>query len=208
MSSFVKNNLSLKLLPVMSALDGPFNLSVSSTLSIQLAKLLEERTTAEYDSTDCAYRVRQATAVSIGEEGTGSPSLRIDADSPMGSIIKLPESPSYAPTNKSRLERVGTFLDLAVSPLTCSSYHTMERYYDQDTWRMHNRIAASRSDRPEMLGKMPNTTPGHFLESTEESRHQTHQSSQPFFEHDEDQLDGEGDDDDDLEVFDLDLDES
>lgn len=36
--------------------------------------------------------------------------------------------------------------DLSVSPLTASSYQTMEKHYDQDTWRMHNRIAASRTE--------------------------------------------------------------
>lgn len=193
----------------MSALDGQFNLSVSSTLSLQMAQLLEERTTAEYDSTLCAYPVHQATAVSIGEEETDAHCLRIDASSPMGSIIKLPaESRSYAPTTKSRIERgESSFLDLSVSPLTSSSYHTMERFYDQDTWRMHNLIAASRSYRPEMLGIISNRTTGQFLESSE-SGHPSPASPQAVFEHDEDKHDGEGYDDDDLEIFDLDLDES
>jgi hypothetical protein len=35
-------------------------------------------------------------------------------------------------------------LDLRGSPLTASSFQALEREYDQDTWRMYNRISASR----------------------------------------------------------------
>mmetsp|Transcript_13460 Transcript_13460/g.19808 ORF Transcript_13460/g.19808 Transcript_13460/m.19808 type:complete len:196 (-) Transcript_13460:88-675(-) len=38
--------------------------------------------------------------------------------------------------------------DLSVSPLTASSFHVMEREYNNDTWRMYNRIQAARRTTP------------------------------------------------------------
>ena len=194
----------------MSSFDGQFNSSISSNLSLQMAQVLEDRSNAERDSTHCCYRLGQITAVSIGEEGEDAQCIQIDTASPMGSVIKCPESPSYpychsipSPGLEGGPERASVYLDFSVSPLTSSSYHTMERFYDQDTWRMHNRIAASRIDWQELPGTrlcMPN-------EMTE-TLHRSSQSPQVIFERDDEEIDGDDDDDGDLEIFDFDLDES
>jgi hypothetical protein len=201
---------SLKPLPAMSTCDGQFNSSVSSNLSLQMAQLHNGRTTNESDSTNYCYQVSQITAVSIGEEGDDARCLQIDTGSPIGSDIEFPKSPPLRSCSatcqhlEEGLDRGCYFLDLSVSPLTSSSYHTMERYYDQDTWRMYNRIAASRCDLPQVPGTRS------YVPSAELSEpfHPSSQSPQIIFERDEETVDEDGDDDEDLQMFDLDPDES
>eukprot|EP00549_Striatella_unipunctata_P023982 CAMPEP_0118695910 /NCGR_PEP_ID=MMETSP0800-20121206/13498_1 /TAXON_ID=210618 ORGANISM="Striatella unipunctata, Strain CCMP2910" /NCGR_SAMPLE_ID=MMETSP0800 /ASSEMBLY_ACC=CAM_ASM_000638 /LENGTH=145 /DNA_ID=CAMNT_0006594853 /DNA_START=239 /DNA_END=676 /DNA_ORIENTATION=- len=52
--------------------------------------------------------------------------------SDMGTLITPPSEESSAH-------------DLSTSPLTSSSFHVMAREYDQDTWRMYNRITMAKT---------------------------------------------------------------
>ena len=60
----------------------------------------------------------------------------------------LPALSTHNRMSRIRLARHQNHLpDLAMSPLTASLFQTLEQHYDQDTWRMHNRIAATRMKR-------------------------------------------------------------
>jgi hypothetical protein len=81
------------------------------------------------------------------DEGDGvssDPPASIDINSQIGSEL-LPRFPSLdsSPAIRSRFT-LSNESDWRASPLTASSVHVMEREYERDTWRMFNRIQASR----------------------------------------------------------------
>lgn len=131
------------------------NASVSSFLSLQLAEFDDRSTSGNHwhSSND----VEMTTTVSLGEDDHEIPPQRRNESTIMvGEFVHFPCSPPYAvissckrtsPIAAQPQERPITLPDLSISPLTASSYHTMERHYNQDTWRLHTRINAARSHR-------------------------------------------------------------
>lgn len=155
----------------MSSVASHLNGSISSNLSIQLD---EYSRTGGYRGSSIVATLNKHGAESLltrrvsfgdddddddNEEHFEQPPDSIDPVVLVGSYVKFPPSSSRSRKQPSgRLSKVlqqhnqsSSSLtirpDLAVSPLTASSYQTLERQYDQDTWRMHNRIAASRIER-------------------------------------------------------------
>jgi len=130
--------------------------SVASLLSSHMSCLSLQL--AEYD--DREDRSSDAINISPGENDQGcaiSSKSSVEAASLVGSCFNLPASPCFPTASSSSNTRMSKMLvqdqqhshlpDLSISPLTASSYQTMERLYDQDTWRMHNRITTARTDR-------------------------------------------------------------
>jgi hypothetical protein len=149
------------------------NRSVSSNLSAQLAGYGDKTKSSIASSEgEGGNMFATPTPVSLGEDdelGTVNACASAEFQPPstieprmcnlVGAIVNLDHniSPraqlhSSAP-NSGRCSPLGMghdLPDLSVSPLTASSFQTMERQYDRDTWRMHHRIASARmtGDRP------------------------------------------------------------
>jgi hypothetical protein len=131
------------------------NASVSSFLSLQLAEF-DDRLTSSESQWHSSSDVGMTTTVSLGEDDHESPTQRDESTMMVGEFVYFPCSPPYAvqssckrtsPITAQPQESHTSLPDLSISPLTASSYHTMERHYNQDTWRLHTRIKAARSHR-------------------------------------------------------------
>jgi hypothetical protein len=107
--------------------------------------------------------------------------------SPSWNDTKLCRSSSYIPL-------MSSLQDMSGSPLTASSFHVMERAYDNDTWRMFNRIASSRIQKPSII-----------VENAHEAQQSENRKAQHFSAEGEVYLDEDSHDEKDCGIFDLDM---
>jgi len=176
--------------------------SVSSNLSVQLAEFEGNEEPCHLSTNLDSKRdelIEFPAKVSIDDENDGSfsiiqPPSGIEPDncSLVGSYVSCSTSRAFG-----RSSPLNQLPDLSMSPLTASSYYTMERQYDLDTWRMHNLIAGA---------KIVRSSSGRMAEELSRMEEDVF-SGMTFYpqpvqvERDE----AQADDEDVLEIFDLDL---
>jgi len=152
----------------MNPISSQFGSSFSSNLSVRMAEHEKEELIAavlsssanpvslpvhcrrEFDEVGDLHNEQIPSAITSGQDGLIGAVFNLPLNDNAPSKVSPSFRDSYSGQSLPRSPRSSlhsSLPDLSVSPLTASSFRVMEREYDKDTWRMFNRITASRAEK-------------------------------------------------------------